>query len=178
MQKSAAPRALSPGLVKAPARAKPSSPTRAPSPTTQESDEEVTTFPLVEETPVPSSVSTQPLPARTRNRSSSIRGRVPVQVVTSVPAAPAAPRVTVRERSSNFREDFTASSVPPPNMPRPKIPKPGPAKLKLTSTRQEWLQCALRCQWLPEPLMKQLCEDAKGILMEGKNPVPIMAYQC
>ena len=57
----------------------------------------------------------------------------------------------------------------PPKMPKDKkVPKPGPAKLGPNSTPQEWLQCALRNQYLPERIMKQLCESVKEKLMEGQ----------
>lgn len=50
-----------------------------------------------------------------------------------------------------------------------KVPKPGPAKLSKNSSIDEWLQKALNNQYLPEPVMKKLCEICKEYLMEGKQ---------
>lgn len=59
-------------------------------------------------------------------------------------------------------------------MPNPKVPQPGPAKLTKTSGPDEWLKCALNNQYLPEAIMKKLCEICKELLMEGelKNALP------
>ena len=58
--------------------------------------------------------------------------------------------------------------VPPLKMPDKNVPLPGPAKLGLRSSPDEWLQCALRNQYLPEFVMKKLCEICKEYLMEGE----------
>ena len=50
-----------------------------------------------------------------------------------------------------------------------KVPKPGPAKLSKNAGVDEWLQKALNNQYLPEPVMKKLCEICKEYLMEGKH---------
>ena len=47
------------------------------------------------------------------------------------------------------------------------VPQPGPAKLTKNSTIDEWLQCALQNQYLPEAIIKKLCEMCKELLMEG-----------
>lgn len=48
-----------------------------------------------------------------------------------------------------------------------KVPTPGPAKLSKNSSVDEWLQKALNNQYLPEQVMKKLCEICKEYLMEG-----------
>ena len=53
-------------------------------------------------------------------------------------------------------------------MPDSKVPQPGPAKLTSNSGPDEWLQAALQNQYLPESIMKKLCEICKEILMEGR----------
>lgn len=55
-------------------------------------------------------------------------------------------------------------------MPDPKVPQPGPAKLTKNSGPDEWLKAALNNQYLPEAIMKKLCEICKEMLMEGKLP--------
>lgn len=52
-----------------------------------------------------------------------------------------------------------------------KVPKPGPAKLSKNAGVDEWLQKALNNQYLPEQVMKKLCEICKEYLMEGKSEV-------
>lgn len=52
-------------------------------------------------------------------------------------------------------------------MPAPNIPKPGPAKLSKNAGLEEWLEEAKQCHYLPEAVMKQLCEMVKECLMEG-----------
>lgn len=52
-------------------------------------------------------------------------------------------------------------------MPAAKVPQPGPAKLTKNSGPEEWLKCALNNQYLPEAIMKKLCEMCKELLMEG-----------
>jgi len=65
--------------------------------------------------------------------------------------------------------------VPSRKMPDKKIPQPGPAKLTAHSGPDEWLQCALRNQHLPEHVMKRLCEMCKELLMEGN--FTLISYQ-
>lgn len=48
------------------------------------------------------------------------------------------------------------------------VPKPGPANLSPGAGLDEWLEEAKQCHYLPEPVMKQLCEIVKEVLMEGK----------
>ena len=48
-----------------------------------------------------------------------------------------------------------------------KLPRPGPAKLSKNAGVDEWLKCAFNNQYLPEPVMKKLCEICKEYLMEG-----------
>lgn len=49
----------------------------------------------------------------------------------------------------------------------PTVPKPGPAKLSPNASLDEWLEEAKQCHYLPEAVMKQLCEIVKEVLMEG-----------
>jgi hypothetical protein len=53
-------------------------------------------------------------------------------------------------------------------MPNPNVPKPGPAKLPPKAGLAEWLSEAKQCHYLPETVMKQLCEMVKECLMEGE----------
>ncbi len=48
------------------------------------------------------------------------------------------------------------------------VPKPGPAKLTPGAGLDEWLEEAKQCHYLPEPVMKELCEIVKEVLMEGR----------
>ncbi len=48
------------------------------------------------------------------------------------------------------------------------VPKPGPAQLSAHAGLDEWLEEAKLCHYLPEHVMKQLCEMVKECLMEGK----------
>ncbi|KAG8527736.1 uncharacterized protein KY384_007890 [Bacidia gigantensis] len=48
-----------------------------------------------------------------------------------------------------------------------KIPKPGPAKLSQNASVDEWLEKAMQNKYLPEAVMKKLCEICKEYLMEG-----------
>ena len=50
------------------------------------------------------------------------------------------------------------------------IPRPGPANLGPNSGLDEWLEEAKQCKYLPERVMKELCEKVKEILMEGEEP--------
>ncbi|KAI4136844.1 MAG: hypothetical protein LQ341_005415 [Variospora aurantia] len=58
-------------------------------------------------------------------------------------------------------------------MPANKVPQPGPAKLTKNSEPDEWLKCALNNQYLPEAIMKKLCEICKELLMEESNIQPV-----
>lgn len=49
------------------------------------------------------------------------------------------------------------------------IPRPGPANLGPNSDLDEWLEEAKQCHYLPERVMKELCEKVKEILMEGAS---------
>ena len=49
------------------------------------------------------------------------------------------------------------------------IPRPGPANLTPNAGLDEWLEEAKQCHYLPERVMKELCEMVKGILLEGKR---------
>lgn len=53
-------------------------------------------------------------------------------------------------------------------MPAEGVPRPGPAKLGPKAGLDEWLEEAKQCHYLPENVMKQLCESVKECLMEGK----------
>lgn len=81
---------------------------------------------------------------------------------------------------SHVYQPQRAATVPPyyskpgpAKMPEPerkkRIPKPGPAKLSKNADVDEWLQCAFNNQYLPEQVMKKLCEICKEFLMEGKQ---------
>lgn len=50
------------------------------------------------------------------------------------------------------------------------VPKPGPATLRPGAGLDEWLEEAKQCHYLPESVMKQLCEMVKEVLMEGASP--------
>ena len=54
------------------------------------------------------------------------------------------------------------------------IPKPGPAKLRPGAGLDEWLEEAKQCHYLPETVMKQLCEMVKEVLMEESNIQPVV----
>ena len=60
--------------------------------------------------------------------------------------------------------------------PRAGVPKPGPAKLTSGAGLDEWLEEAKQCHYLPEPVMKELCEMVKEVLMEGKSYFVIPAW--
>jgi serine/threonine-protein phosphatase PP1-1 len=47
------------------------------------------------------------------------------------------------------------------------VPRPGPANLGPNSGLDEWLEEAKQCHYLPESVMKELCEKVKEVLMEG-----------
>lgn len=49
------------------------------------------------------------------------------------------------------------------------VPRPGPAKLTPGAGLDEWLEEAKQCHYLPEVVMKQLCEMVKEVLMEGES---------
>lgn len=70
----------------------------------------------------------------------------------------------------------TATCVPPTptNMSnKPKVPQPGPARLKRNAGPDEWLAAAKECKYLSEPHMKQLCEIVKEFMMEGNYHLSI-----
>lgn len=52
------------------------------------------------------------------------------------------------------------------------VPKPGPANLTPGAGLDEWLEEAKQCHYLPESVMKQLCEMVKEVLMEGSSNLP------
>jgi serine/threonine-protein phosphatase PP1-1 len=54
------------------------------------------------------------------------------------------------------------------------IPKPGPANLRPGAGLDEWLEEAKQCHYLPEHVMKQLCEMVKEVLMEESNIQPVV----
>ncbi|KAL2265224.1 hypothetical protein VTJ83DRAFT_6324 [Remersonia thermophila] len=54
------------------------------------------------------------------------------------------------------------------------IPKPGPANLRPGAGLDEWLEEAKQCHYLPENVMKQLCEMVKEVLMEESNIQPVV----
>ncbi|KAK0634898.1 calcineurin-like phosphoesterase [Bombardia bombarda] len=54
------------------------------------------------------------------------------------------------------------------------VPKPGPARLRPGAGLDEWLEEAKQCHYLPEPVMKQLCEIVKEVLMEESNIQPVV----
>lgn len=60
------------------------------------------------------------------------------------------------------------SAPPLQRMPSEGVPRPGPAKLGPKAGLDEWLEEAKQCHYLPENVMKQLCESVKECLMEGK----------
>ncbi|CAK7562803.1 MAG: sporulation-induced protein [Sporothrix epigloea] len=53
------------------------------------------------------------------------------------------------------------------------VPRPGPAKLTPGAGLDEWLEEAKQCHYLPEVVMKQLCEVVKEVLMEESNIQPV-----
>jgi hypothetical protein len=63
---------------------------------------------------------------------------------------------------------FPARTPTPRKMPNSNVPKPGPAKLSTKAGLEEWLAEAKQCHYLPEAVMKQLCEMVKECLMEGE----------
>lgn len=71
-----------------------------------------------------------------------------------------------------YPEGIPAELAPPPkpvkmSTGKPKVPKPGPAKLSKNADFDEYLQQALQCKFLPEAPIKRLCETVKEYLMEG-----------
>ena len=54
------------------------------------------------------------------------------------------------------------------------VPKPGPAVLRPGAGLDEWLEEAKQCHYLPEHVMKQLCEMVKEVLMEESNIQPVV----
>lgn len=58
------------------------------------------------------------------------------------------------------------------------IPKPGPAILRPGAGLDEWLEEAKQCHYLPEAVMKQLCEMVKEVLMEGALQAEAQLWWC
>ncbi|KKY19926.1 putative tor signaling pathway phosphatase [Phaeomoniella chlamydospora] len=56
---------------------------------------------------------------------------------------------------------------------KPKVPQPGPARLKRNAGPDEWLDAAKNCKYLSEAHMKQLCEMVKEFMMEESNIQPV-----
>ncbi|RKU43348.1 sporulation-induced protein [Coniochaeta pulveracea] len=54
------------------------------------------------------------------------------------------------------------------------VPKPGPANLRPGAGLDDWLEEAKQCHYLPESVMKQLCEIVKEVLMEESNIQPVV----
>jgi hypothetical protein len=57
------------------------------------------------------------------------------------------------------------------------VPRPAPANLTPNSSLDEWLEEAKQCHYLPESVMKELCEKVKEVLMEGKIFLPAL-FSC
>lgn len=68
---------------------------------------------------------------------------------------------------------YIASEAPQIMAGDTKVPQPGPAKLGKNSDLDQWLECAKKCQYLPEAIMKKLCEMVKELLMEESNVQPV-----
>jgi len=103
---------------------------------------------------------------RTAEQQAEYRALVTNQIAQFESSNSAAPQ----SRPQIFAQHSSPNSayVPLRKMPDKKIPQPGPAKLTANSGTDEWLVCALRNQYLPEFVMKKLCEMCKESLMEGK----------
>ncbi|CAL3962600.1 hypothetical protein PZA11_000285 [Diplocarpon coronariae] len=88
---------------------------------------------------------------------------------------PAPPILPYRGRPSRDSTSCKYHYVPAQKyeMTGPKVPKPGPANLTKNSELAEWLEQAKQCHYLPEPIMKQLCERVKECLMEESNIQPV-----
>jgi hypothetical protein len=71
--------------------------------------------------------------------------------------------------SSSINKSRPLPPIPIKKMPNPNVPKPGPAKLSKNASLAEWLEEAKQCHYLPEAVMKQLCEMVKECLMEGMS---------
>ncbi|MCJ1484363.1 hypothetical protein MMC06_004532 [Schaereria dolodes] len=54
-----------------------------------------------------------------------------------------------------------------------KVPQPGPARLGKNAGLDEWLEAAKKNKYLPEKVMKHLCEMNKELLMEESNCQPV-----
>ena len=75
----------------------------------------------------------------------------------------------LKSESFPLPANVTETRVPPINMStKPKVPQPGPARLKRNAGPDQWLEAAKNCKYLSEPHMKQLCEIVKEYMMEGK----------
>ena len=112
----------------------------------------------------------RPPPFRTHRRSNATLGGTPS-------IAPATTLSTSVGKQPAFTESVVKSTLRVHNMPD-KVPQPGPAKLTGSSNPDEWLQCALRNQYLPEFIMKKLCEICKEYLMEGNNHSHLTSGAC
>ena len=75
---------------------------------------------------------------------------------------PPIPTTTKKPRINSIRKLNSSK------MPGPGVPRPGPAKLTPRAGPAEWLEQAMQCKYLPESVMKQLCEIVKEHLMEGE----------
>jgi serine/threonine-protein phosphatase PP1-1 len=53
------------------------------------------------------------------------------------------------------------------------VPRPGPATLRPSAGLDEWLEEAKQCRYLPERVMKELCEKVREILLEESNIQPV-----
>ena len=90
--------------------------------------------------------------------------------ILSVSAAQAFASTTPSPYSSSPNyEPRPLPLLPVKKMPGPNVPKPGPAKLSKNAGLAEWLEEAKQCHYLPEFVMKQLCEIVKEHLMEGAS---------
>ena len=90
------------------------------------------------------------------------------RTVTAADAYTAARIVT--PQSFSLPANASQTTVPPVDMStKPKVPQPGPARLKRNAGPDEWLEAAKNCKYLSEPHMKQLCEMVKEYMMEGRH---------
>lgn len=94
------------------------------------------------------------------------------KVFSSTPASASASASASTPAPSSSSTIYRARPLPPlpvKKMPGPNVPKPGPAKLTKNAGLAEWLEEAKQCHYLPEQIMKQLCEMVKECLMEGAS---------
>jgi len=126
----------------------------------------------VEELELNASSST---PASTRHRTRS--NAISQSLSTSAPR----PRSTSHSRShsltnNTFPQHRPLPPIPPTATMNPSVPRPGPARLSPRSGPKEWLEQAKMNRYLPEYVMKQLCEMVKEHLMEGSYPYSPSVY--